>query len=155
MTLNQGLDHIALRAYDLDATVAFYGDALGFRLVTQWGAPDAGVNRCAFLDSGDGRLIEIFDAASTPPGGSPTALDADAPRPADRERAQNAALVHFAVRTDDPATLFARAVAAGARPIMAPTVIDTIGPTPMRLHVAFVHGLDGEVIEFIERPDLP
>ncbi|WP_432039113.1 VOC family protein [Streptomyces cucumeris] len=153
-SLNQGLDHIALRAYDIDATVRFYTDALGFRFLSEWAAPEAGVHRCVFLDAGDDRIIEIFDAASTPPGGSAHRLSPDAARPGDEERARHAALVHFAVRTGDPAELFRRAVEAGARPLMAPAEVEAKGSTPMTLQVAFVHGPDGEVIEFIKRPAL-
>ncbi|MFJ4963339.1 Glyoxalase-like domain protein [Streptomyces sp. ADI96-02] len=152
--LNAGLDHIALRAYDIDATVRFYTEALGFRFLNEWAAPEAGVNRCVFLDAGDDRIIEIFDAASTPPGGDSRPLDADTGRPGDEERARHAALVHFAVRTEDPATLFDRAVAAGARPLMAPARVDAKGAAPMTLTVAFVYGPDGEVVEFIKRPAL-
>ncbi|MEW1616174.1 MULTISPECIES: VOC family protein [unclassified Streptomyces] len=151
--LNAGLDHIALRAYDIDATVRFYTDALGFQFLSEWAAPEAGVNRCVFLDAGDDRIIEIFDAASTPPGGSPQPLDAG-DRPSDEDRARSATLVHFALRTEDPATLFHRAVEAGARPLMAPAQVDAKGVAPMTLTVAFVHGPDGEVIEFIRRPAL-
>lgn len=149
--LNRGLDHIALHSYDIDATVSFYTEALGFRVAREWSAPAAGVNRCVFLDAGDDRLIEIFDASSTPPGGSASGLDAEK-QPSDDERARTSALVHFAIRTDDPATLFQRAVAGGARPLMEPAVIETSGASPMTIHVGFVYGIDGEVIEFIARP---
>ncbi|MFE2144704.1 VOC family protein [Streptomyces sp. NPDC059456] len=149
---NLGLDHIALRAYDLDATVRFYTEALGFRFVYEWTAPEAGVNRCVFLDAGDDRVIELFDALSTPPGGSARPLDALV-RPSDDERARSAALVHFAIRTADPSALFARAVAAGARPLMEPTLVEAKGATgTMPLEVGFAYGLNGEVIEFIKRP---
>lgn len=108
---NLGLDHIALRTYDIDASVRFYTEALGFRFAHEWSAPEAGVNRCVFLDAGDDRVIELFDAASTPPGGSARNFDAE-PRPSDEERARAATLVHFAIRTEEPAALFQRAVAA-------------------------------------------
>ncbi|MEN3582873.1 VOC family protein [Streptomyces sp. ZYX-F-203] len=150
---NRGLDHVAMRTYDLDATVRFYTEALGFRQVGEWSAPDAGVHRCVFLDAGDDRLLELFDAASTPPGGSSVPFDAGR-TPSDEQRAEVATLVHFAIRTDDPSRLFESAVAAGARPVMEPTRIDTTGPTHMTLEVAFVHGPNGEVIEFIKRPSL-
>lgn len=153
MNINRGLDHVAVRAYDLDATVAFYTDGIGFRYVTKWCAPGAGVNQCVFLDAGDGRIVEIFDALSTPPGGSDRPLSPTGERPTDEERARHASLVHFAVRTDDPDALFERAVTAGARPIMSPTEIETSGPAPMTIRVAFVHGPNDEVVEFIRRPD--
>ncbi|MET7391360.1 VOC family protein [Streptomyces sp. NPDC005529] len=153
MTLNLGLDHIALRAYDLNETVDFY-NTLGFNTLTEWSAPDSGVNRCVFLDAGDGRVLEIFDAASTPVGGSSIPLDPAAERPADEDRSRNASLIHFAVRTDNPDILHDRAVDAGARSIMVPTEIDTKGPACMTIEIAVVYGLNGEVVEFIKRPNL-
>lgn len=149
--LNLGLDHIALRTYDIDATARFYTEALGFQFLHEWSAPEAGVKRCVFLDAGDDRVIELFDADSTPPGGSAQAFDA---APSDEERAHAATLVHFAIRTEDPAALFQRAVDAGARPLMAPAQIETTGAIPMTIQVGFVYGLNGEVIEFIKRPNL-
>ena len=150
-TLHRGVDHVAIYCYDLDATVRFYTDGLEFRFVREWSAPDAGVHRCVFLDAGDDHLIELFDAASTPPGGSTQSLDPGR-RPSDDERAQVAALVHFAIRTDDPAAIFQRALAAGARPFLEPTTIKTVGDSPFAMEVGFVYGLNGEVIEFIKRP---
>ncbi|GGO93273.1 VOC family protein [Wenjunlia tyrosinilytica] len=148
--LNRGLDHIALRVYDLEASVEFYTEVLGFRLVREWSVPQRGVHRAVFLDAGDDRLIELFDAESTPPGGSPQALD-PARRPGDVERGRVAALVHFAIRTDECAALFDKAVAAGARPLGEPTSITTVGENPMSFQAAFVHGPNDEVIEFIDR----
>ncbi|GHK05935.1 hypothetical protein SY2F82_77320 [Streptomyces sp. Y2F8-2] len=116
--LDHGLGHIAIRAYGLDASVRFCTDVLGFRFVREWGVP-ASVHRAVFLDAGDDRLIELFDARSTPPGGSAQPLGPER-RPSDAARGQVAALVHFAIRTDDVSARFDRAVAAGARPRDAP-----------------------------------
>ncbi|MFI9105462.1 VOC family protein [Streptomyces fildesensis] len=151
--LNLGLDHVALRTYDIDATARFYTEALGFQFLHEWSAPEAGVKRCIFLDAGDDRVIELFDAGSTPPGGSARTIDAEH-RPSDEERASAATLVHFAIRTEDPTALFQRAIDAGARPLMAPAQIETTGAIPMTLQVGFVYGLNGEVIEFIKRPHM-
>jgi catechol 2,3-dioxygenase-like lactoylglutathione lyase family enzyme len=148
--LNRGLDHIAVRAYDLDATVEFYTQALGFRFVREWSVPEAGVHRAVFLDAGDDRLIELFDAASTPPGGNEHALD-PALRPGDEERGRVAALVHFAIRTNDCTALFDRAIAAGARQLAGPRWIETAGEDQMAFQAAFVYGPNDEVIEFIDR----
>ncbi len=150
-TLHRGVDHVAVHCYDLDATVQFYTEGLDFKFVREWSAPDVGVHRCVFLDAGDDRLIELFDAASAAPGGNPKGLDLEH-RPRDEDRAKNAALVHFAIRTDDPGEIFRRALAAGARPFLPPTTIETIGESPMTIEVGFVYGLNGEVIEFIKRP---
>ncbi|MET8563893.1 VOC family protein [Streptomyces flaveolus] len=148
-SLNRGLDHIAIRAYDLDASVAFYTEGLGFRFVREW-TLGGGATRAVFLDAGDDRLIELFDAGSTPPGGSSQPLD-PAHRPTDEERGRVAALVHFAIRTDDVPALLERALAAGARPFAGPMKITTDGSDPMIIHAAFVRGPNDEVIEFIDR----
>ncbi|MFJ8546876.1 VOC family protein [Streptomyces sp. NPDC093586] len=148
--LNQGLDHIAIRAYDLDASVQFYTEGLGFRFVQEWSA--GGVHRAAFLDAGDDRLIELFGPTDTPPGGSPYPLDAHR-RPSDAERAQNAAVVHLAIRTPDVSALYEQAVQAGAGPMGGPFSVRTRGTIPMTFQAAFVTGPNGEVIELINRPN--
>lgn len=154
--LTQGFDHFALRAYDVDATTAFYTDGLGFRRVYEWTAPGL-VNRCVFLDAGDGRLLELFDGASNVPGAVPTAL-ADLPVPTDDERGTRNAIVHVALRSDDVDGAYARALAHGARPVMPPTELAQQGLDGYpdgKIRIAFVHGLDGEVVEFIQRAELP
>ncbi len=151
ITLHRGLDHVAIYCYDLDATVRFYTEGLEFKYVREWSAPEAGVHRCVFLDAGDDRLLELFDAGSRPPGGSADGIDQDH-RPSDEDRAKDAALIHFAIRTDDPKQIYERALSVGARPYLAPTVLDTIGESPMTIEVGFVYGLNGEVIEFLKRP---
>ncbi|MFJ8361774.1 VOC family protein [Streptomyces sp. NPDC093984] len=148
--LNQGLDHIAIRAYDLDASVDFYTTGLGFEFVQEWSA--GGVHRAVFLDAGDDRLIELFDAVSTPPGGSPEPLDPNH-RPSDAARGRVAALVHLAVRTDDVPALFEQALRAGARPMGGPMTVRTRGKIPMTFMAAFVYGPNDEVIELINRPN--
>ncbi|MCX2181978.1 VOC family protein [Streptomyces sp. SKN60] len=149
-SLNQGLDHIAIRVYDLDASVEFYTRGLGFRFVQEWSA--GGVHRAAFLDAGDDRLIELFSPADTPPGGSPYPLDAHR-RPSDAARAENAAVVHLAVRTRNVPALYEQAVQAGARPMGGPFSVRTRGDTPMTFQAAFIFGPNDEVIELINRPN--
>lgn len=149
--LHQGLDHVAVQCFDLDETVKFYTEGLDFQYVLEWSAPDAGVKRCVFLDNGDDHLIELFDAESGAPGGAPNGLDVTH-RDGDEDRSRYATLIHFAIRTDDPKPLFERAIAAGARPLMEPTMIETVGESAFKMEVGFVYGLNGEVIEFIKRP---
>lgn len=153
--LTRGFDHFALRAYNVDATVRFYTDGLGFRRVYEWQAPGL-VGRCVFLDAGDGRLLELFDGASNVPGAVVTPLG-DLPRPSDEERGSRAAVVHVALRSDDVDGAYARALDHGARAVMPPTDLAQHGlegyPDAV-IRIAFVYGLDGEVVEFIQREDL-
>lgn len=149
-----GIDHIALRALDFEATVAFYRDVLGFAVVYRWTAPGV-VGRSAFLDSGNGICIELFDAQTTVPGG-PVGPDPAAPAPADAERAAHNAWLHLALRTDDVDQAYERALAHGARPMQAPTDLQQTGldgHSDGTIRMGFVYGLDGEVIEFIRRDD--
>ncbi|HOF88306.1 MAG TPA: VOC family protein [Armatimonadota bacterium] len=127
--LLQGIHHVAIRVKDFDASLAFYTQGLGLTPTMRWGEGDT---RAAMLDAGNGDSVEIFA------GGG------DGPLP-------EGAWLHLAFTSDDPDAAFARALAAGAAEMHAPFshVIPTEPPTPVRL--AFVRGLDGEVIEFFKR----
>ena len=114
-----GFHHIALRAHDFDASVAFYTEGLGFKEAISWGEGDG---RAIMLETGDGNYFEIFA------GGS-----ADA-KP-------EGALLHAALRTDNCDTAIERARSAGAEVTMEPRDIDIQsqpGPTPVR--IAFCKG---------------
>ncbi|MGO0061826.1 VOC family protein [Brevibacillus fluminis] len=52
-----GFHHVALRANDFAATVAFYTEGLGFVRRHGWGE---GAKEVALLDTGDGNYMEIF-----------------------------------------------------------------------------------------------
>jgi glyoxylase I family protein len=154
--LTRGFDHFAIRAYDIDATLAFYTSGLGFTRVHEWTAPGV-VNRCVFLDAGDGRLLELFDGASTVPGAAPAPL-VDLPVPTVEERGERAAIVHVALRSDDVDGAYRRALDHGATSALAPLDLEQHGLDGYpdgTIRIGFVRGLDGETIEFIQREDLP
>ncbi|MGX1488257.1 catechol 2,3-dioxygenase-like lactoylglutathione lyase family enzyme [Streptomyces tendae] len=73
--LNRGLDHIAIRAYDLDASVAFYTEALGFRFVREWALDGRVLIGLAPTDAGgatlDGRLTVLAADGLAPQAGAP------------------------------------------------------------------------------------
>ena len=71
-----GFHHVAMKATDFDAAVAFY-KALGFTEKIAWGDGD---KRAILLDTGDGNYLEIFAGGST-------------------ETKPEGAVVHFALRT--------------------------------------------------------
>ena len=56
----QGLRQVAQRATDLDASVQFYGDVLGLRLLGRFDPPGL-----ALLDLGDGTRL-LLEAGATP-----------------------------------------------------------------------------------------
>lgn len=126
-----GFHHVALRVRDFEATLRLYQDGFGFVRRFGWGEGD---RRAAMLDTGDGNYLQVFAGSKRPAG----------------EDAPEGALMHLALRTPDVDAAYARATAAGARSQSAPqdVVIDGDSPVPVRL--AFVIGLDGEVIEFFQ-----
>lgn len=124
-----GFHHVALRAADFEATLRFYQEGLGFVRAYGWGEGDS---RAAMLDTGNGDYLEVFAGGKSAPGAEPP----------------EGALLHFALRTSDVDGAYARALAAGARSQVEPKDITIAGDPPVPVRLAFVRGLDGEVIEF-------
>ncbi len=129
-----GFHHLALRAFDFDATVRFYTEGLGFRRAYGWGEGDG---RAVMLDVGDGNYLEIFA------GGKPVPDDAP-----------EGAWLHVAFRVADTDAALASAVAAGARTTVEPISVPIDGDRPLVFRVAFCKGLNGEVIEFFNNDEL-
>lgn len=124
-----GIHHVAIRAYDFEASVKFYTEALGFTEKIAWGEGDG---RAVMLDTGDGNYLEIFA------GGQ------DGPKP-------EGSILHFALRTDDCDGALERARSAGAEVTMEPKDIDIPSrPTSTPVRIAFCKGPDGETIEFLQ-----
>ena len=121
-----GSHHLAIASANFDASIRFYTEGLGMEPVAFWGE---GEGRAALLDIGDGSHLEIFANGSE-----------DAQR--------NERFVHFAIRTSDPDTAFANALAAGAKEKSRPNTLDIPADPPMPVRIAFVYGPDGEVLEF-------
>ena len=129
-----GFHHIALRVSDFEATLRFYQAGLGFIRVYGWGDGDS---RAAMLDTGDGNYLEVFAGGKR-----------------GNEEAPEGVLIHFALRTSDVDGAYARALAAGARPHVEPKDVVIAGEYPVPVRLAFVKGLDGEVIEFFQNDTL-
>ena len=138
-----GFHHIAIRAFDFDATLKFYIEGLGFKPTHSWGE-DGRANgekdsRAAMLDVGDGNYLEVFagregdPSAAIPEGG----------------------LIHFALRTSDTEAALERARSRGATVTMEPKrVIPPNSARPLEFHIAFIKGPNGEVIEFFDNSEL-
>src|SRR5581483_1342265 len=139
-----GFHHVAIKAYDYDATLKFYIEGLGFRRVHGWGKDDRANgsrdSRAALLDTGDGNYMEVFAGRTRPPAFEEGAEDA---------------LLHVAFRTNDCAAALERARSAGATVTLeTKTVLPENSDRPLELTVAFVKGLNGEVIEFFQNAEL-
>jgi len=138
-----GFHHIAIRAYDFDATLRFYIEGLGFRRVHGWGedgrAEGKNDSRAALLDTGDGDYLEVFAGRTK----------------SQPETDTEDALLHFALRTDDTDAALERARAAGATVTMEPkSVTPAKSDRPLEFRIAFVKGPNGEVIEFFHNSEL-
>ncbi len=130
---SRGFHHVALRAFDFDATVRFYEEGIGCVRRFGWGSENT---RAALMDVGDGNYVEIF--AGRLPG-----------------EVAEGGVIHFALRTDDTDAAYALALAAGATPLIAPKdATPDHADHPITFRVAFVKGLDGEVIEFFQNDEL-
>ncbi|WP_251329821.1 VOC family protein [Haloplanus pelagicus] len=126
-----GLIHTAIQVSDLDATRAFYEDALDFehRLDFEWPADDEDAVYNYYVGRGDGAEIQFrYDPGRTDPV-EPTGID------------------HLALDVDDVDAEFDRLVEATDCPVVSePTTVDPAGT-----RVAFVEDPDGYVVELVEQ----
>lgn len=132
-SLFQGFHHVAIRASDFEASVRFYIEGLSMKEKIRWGG-DA--NPAIMIDSGAGDYIEIFGKGKNA-------------RPTDKF--PEFPILHYALRVTNCDEAVARAVKAGAELTMeAKDVTLSAVQGPVKIRIAFVKGLDGEVIEFFE-----
>jgi glyoxylase I family protein len=136
-----GFHHVAIRARDFDATVRFYTEGLGFRVHYGFAVPGR-IDRAVFLDAGDGRYVEVFGSGST--------VQSEGRRRHPDEEATEGALLHFCLRVADVDASYQRALAAGAVSRAAPRTAVLGAEPPTEVRIAFVEGLNGEVIEFLK-----
>ena len=121
-----GFHHVSFRVRDIEASIKFYVEGLGFVPKLSWGQ---GEKRTVLLDTGDGNYFEISGGGSDMPEGI---------------------FRHVALRTTDCDTAIERARTAGAEITVEPkdVLLPSDPPTPVR--VAFFKGPDGEVIEYFQ-----
>jgi len=137
-----GFHHVAIRANDFDATLKFYAEGLGFRRRFGWGEDGRSRgerdSRAALLDSGDGNYLEVFAGGTRTEG----------------EAVPEGALLHVAFRTTDVDSAVEKARAAGALVTVEPKTVPINGDRPVEFRIAFIRGLDGEIIEFFQNDEL-
>jgi len=127
-----GFHHITIRAFDFDKTLTFYIEAFGFERKFGWG--EAG-SRAALLGTGDGNYIEIFEGR----------------QPGD---IAEGGLIHYALRVSDTDGVYQKALKAGASTVMEPKDVDIQGDHVVHVRIAFVKGLDGDVVELFCNDEL-
>ena len=122
--MKKGLHHVALTAADLQKTIDFYTHVFGFTVVRRWGDEKP----AAMLDMGDGSLLEIFSGGNS-------------------EIDDQGKWLHIAVATEDTDAVYQAALEAGAVSHMVPTDIVIEADNPLPARIAFVRGLNSELIE--------
>ena len=140
-----GFHHVAIRAVDFDATVRFYTEGLGCTEHFGFSVPGR-IDRAMFLDTGDGRYIEVFGSGST--------VQAEGRRRRPDEEPTEGALLHFCLRVADVEASYARALAAGGVSRIPPRTAALGGDPPTEVRIAFITGPTGEVIEFMKTDQL-
>ena len=151
-----GIHHTAIRTRDWDRTLEFYQQVLGFRVKMAWqevlGSMDERLaadaarprnQRWAYLDSGDGTCIEVFEDANftLPPAGT------------DPTNTPGSPIVHLGIRTSRLNHVWEAARAFGGGLGDGPTAYTlhtTSGEGPILVRLAFIQGPSGEWIELIE-----
>ncbi len=128
MSLIKGIRyaHVAIVAKDFEKSLAFY-QALGFTPYVSWGE---GKGKIMLLDIGDGSKLELFAKGSD-------------------EYSPMGKWLHVAFAVENVDEAYERALAAGAKPLIAPKDMPLeSSPKRITLRLAFVEGPDGEQIEF-------
>ncbi len=128
-------DHVGISVGDLEASVAWYRDSLGFELLRVLDVP-AGEGRVALLRAGD-FILELFAV----PGAAP--VPEERRHPLTDLRTQG--VKHLALAVSDLRGLIARMKAQGVEVVWDPVVHDgTL--------CAFVRDNTGNLVELVERP---
>ena len=129
-----GITHVALRSSDMERTIKFYTEALGFTVKARWESSSKAP--AAMLDTGDGTILEVF-------------ADGTTAKHCDETGSGN--FFHIALSVEDTDAAFEHAVKCGAKEKVAPKNVDIMAtPDVMPVRIAFVYGPDGEEIEFFQ-----
>ncbi|HGE70386.1 TPA: VOC family protein [Candidatus Poribacteria bacterium] len=120
-----GFHHVFLKVSDIEKSIKFYTEVLGFIEKTSWGT---GAGKMVLLDTGDGNYFELGQGDANEGG-----------------RYQ-----HVALRTDNCDKAIETVRQAGAEITMEPRDIDLPTDPPIKIRIAFFKGPDGEVIELFQ-----
>jgi lactoylglutathione lyase len=125
--------HVGLTVVDIDRAQRWYEDALGLEPALAFDLP--GGVRGVMLRNGAGTGVELFEV----PGAAAGVAHADPPA-----AMRTTGFGHVAFEVDDLDAAYAAIVAAGGTGVWEPRQ----SPEPGR-RMAFVHDLDGNLIELI------
>lgn len=126
-----GVHHIALHTSDLEKSIKFYTEVLGFKLERTWRNGD-NTKTLAMVDVGGNSKLELFSDCT-----GKTQYPTEA-----------GSYVHLAFRCSDPKAAFDKCIAYGCEPHINPKEMVMPSEVPYPVALAFVKGPDGELIEF-------
>ncbi|MEF2073161.1 VOC family protein [Consotaella aegiceratis] len=128
----RGFEHVGMTISNVDATIAFYVDLLGFELVSRRTGRQG--HELLFLQIGDVMLEMVCPATET--------------APADDVPDGRAGLRHLTFWVDDVEAMAARLEAAGVEMVVQPRLAEN---TDIVRKVAFCRDPDSIMIELVER----
>ncbi len=123
-----GFHHLALRTNDFSKSIEFY-KALGFTIYKQWRNEQTQTD-IVLMDIGDGTMLELYS------GGS--------------DETAEGRYFHLAISALDIDEAYNIAISAGATSKKIPSIVQN---SALKNNIAFVYGLDGEIIEFFKNID--
>ena len=142
-----GANHTSFTVSNLDRTVAFFSEALGFAILSKAPRDSAPIQKITGVEGAD-----IVVAYVEGPGGHRVEL-IEYLAPADRgkvvSRPCDTGYAHLAYDVDDIDAAISISAAHGFAPLGAPVIIDKGPNTGAR--VAYLRDEDGVTVEFIEK----
>jgi catechol 2,3-dioxygenase-like lactoylglutathione lyase family enzyme len=140
-----GTNHTSFTVSNLDRSLGFFRDCLGFELVSKAPRDPALVSRITGVEGAD-MMIAFLKA----PGHTLELIEYRAPanKGAVKARPCDTGFAHVAFNVDDAAAAVAAVERYGVKPISPPVTIDQ-GPNKGR-KVVYVRDWDGVTLEFIE-----
>ena len=140
-----GTNHTSFTVSNLDRTVGFFRDCLGFELISKAPRDPALVSRITGVEGAD--MVVAFLKA---PGHTLELIEYRAPagKGAVKARPCDTGFAHVAFNVDDAAAAVEAAERYGVKPVAPPVAIDQ-GPNKGR-RVVYVRDWDGVTLEFIE-----
>ena len=123
-----GFHHVSMKVNDLNKSIKFYSEGLGFVERFSWGKDP---KRTILMDTGDSNYFEISQGDSN-------------------QTSVEGVFRHLALRVDDCKAALELARNAGAEiTVEARDVILSSDP-PLKIRIAFFKGPDGELVELFE-----
>ena len=126
-----GFHHLSMSVRDLEKSIKFYVEGLGFEERISWGDPS---KRTVLLDTGDGNYFEISQG------------DSD-------KVFEEGVFKHIALRVDDCEAAIELVKKAGAEVTIDTRDINLSSDPPIPIRIAFFKGPDGELVEFFQNEE--